>query len=108
MRTLIASAAFALCVTPAFAGEDIMAGSYGNTIVSTGGDDNVGASKLTGEVTKIASQVPALFEALSGMNLKDLMGNVKAMKPREERAATTRNKLGAPFKPFLGLSGTAM
>jgi hypothetical protein len=37
MRTLIASAAFALCVTPAFAGEDIMAGSYGNTIVSTGG-----------------------------------------------------------------------
>ena len=55
------------------------------TIVSTGGDDSVGASKLTGEVTKIASQVPALFEALSGMNLKDLMGNIKAMKPREEK-----------------------
>jgi flotillin len=55
------------------------------TIVSTGGDDSIGASKLTGEATKIASQVPALFEALSGMNLKDLMGNIKAMKPREER-----------------------
>ncbi len=54
------------------------------TIVSTGGDDNIGANKLTGEMTKIAAQVPALFEALSGMNLKDLMGNVKAMKPREE------------------------
>src|SRR5271163_2579732 len=53
------------------------------TIVSTGGDDNIGAHKLTGEMTKIASQVPALFEALSGMNLKDLMGNIKAMKPRE-------------------------
>src|SRR5271168_2348346 len=54
------------------------------TIVSTGNDGNVGANKLTGEITKIASQVPALFEALSGMNLKDLMGNIKAMKPRDE------------------------
>src|SRR5271168_742492 len=54
------------------------------TIVSTGNDGNIGANKLTGEITKIASQVPALFEALSGMNLKDLMGNIKAMKPRDE------------------------
>jgi len=52
------------------------------TIVSAGGD-NIGAHKLTGEMTKIAAQVPALFEALSGMNLQDLMGNVKAMKPRD-------------------------
>ena len=35
-------------------------------------------------MTKIAAQVPALFEALSGMNLHDLMANVKAMKPRED------------------------
>jgi flotillin len=55
------------------------------TIVSTGSDDQIGANKLTGEMTRIASQVPALFEALSGMNLKDLMGNVKPMKPREDR-----------------------
>jgi flotillin len=53
------------------------------TIVSTGGDSNLGANKLTGEMTKIAAQVPALFEALSGMNLKELMTNVKAMQPRE-------------------------
>ncbi len=53
------------------------------TIVSTGNDGNIGANKLTGEMTKIAAQVPALFEALSGMNIKDLMGNIKAMKPRE-------------------------
>ncbi len=58
------------------------------TIVSTGGDDNIGAHKLTGEMTKIASQVPALFEALSGMNLKDLMGNIKPMKPREDNTET--------------------
>ncbi len=54
------------------------------TIVSTGNEGNIGVNKLTGEMTKIAAQVPALFEALSGMNLKDLMGNIKAMKPREE------------------------
>jgi flotillin len=53
------------------------------TIVSTGNDGATGASKVTGEMTKIASQVPALFEALSGMRLEDLMSNVKAMKPRD-------------------------
>jgi flotillin len=57
------------------------------TIVSTGADGNIGANKLTGEMTKIAAQVPALFEALSGMNLEDLMGNVKAMKPRESNGS---------------------
>src|SRR5258707_791564 len=35
------------------------------TIVSTGNGDAAGAYKLTGDVTKIAAQVPALFEALS-------------------------------------------
>src|ERR1700736_5884378 len=57
------------------------------TIVSTGNDGATGASKITGEMTKIAAQVPALFEALSGMNLHDLMTNVKAMKPRENGEA---------------------
>src|ERR1700726_2944809 len=51
------------------------------TIVSTGKDGNVGAHKLTGEMTEIAAQVPALFEALSGMKMSDLMANVKQMKP---------------------------
>ena len=53
------------------------------TIVSTGSDGNLGANKVTGEMTKIAAQVPALFEALSGMNIHELMANVKAMKPRD-------------------------
>jgi flotillin len=52
------------------------------TIVSTGDGKTTGASKLTGEMTEIAAQVPALFEALSGMNLKDLMSNVKSMAAR--------------------------
>ncbi len=53
------------------------------TIVSTGKDGNIGAHKLTGEMTEIAAQVPALFEALSGMKLTDLMSNVKQMAARK-------------------------
>ncbi len=48
------------------------------TIVSTGGE-NTGMNKLTGDMTTIAAQVPALFEALSGMKMADLMGNIKAL-----------------------------
>ena len=46
------------------------------TIVSTGGD-GAGLSKLTGDLTKIAAQVPALFETLSGMKMSDLFGKVR-------------------------------
>src|SRR6202167_1231467 len=54
------------------------------TVISTGNDQQTGASKITGDMTKIAAQVPALFEALSGMKMSDLMANVKAMKPRHD------------------------
>ena len=54
------------------------------TIVSTGNDGNIGAHKLTGEMTQIAAQVPALFEALSGMKMSDLMSNVKSMATRKD------------------------
>jgi flotillin len=52
------------------------------TIVSTGDGKNIGAHKLTGEMTEIAAQVPALFEALSGMKMSDLMSNIKQMGSR--------------------------
>jgi flotillin len=52
------------------------------TIVSTGADGATGANKLTGDMMKIASQIPALFETLSGMNVAELMANVKSMQPR--------------------------
>src|ERR1700728_2030589 len=57
------------------------------TIVSTGDGKTTGAHKLTGEMTEIAAQVPALFEALSGMNLKELMTNVKSMAARPNGAS---------------------
>jgi flotillin len=56
------------------------------TIVSTGNEDAAGVHKITGDMTKIAAQVPALFEALSGMDIKQLMSNVKAIKTKPEEA----------------------
>ncbi|HWG21841.1 MAG TPA: SPFH domain-containing protein [Terracidiphilus sp.] len=50
------------------------------TIVSTGNDGAAGVNKITGDMTKIAAQVPALFEALSGMDIKQLMANVQAIR----------------------------
>ena len=47
------------------------------TIVSTGNGDTAGMSKITGDITKMAAQVPALFETLSGMPLGELLGKVR-------------------------------
>ena len=47
------------------------------TIVSTGNGHSAGMSKITGDMAEIAAQVPALFEALSGMQIKDLLANVR-------------------------------
>lgn len=65
------------------------------TIVSTGDAKTVGASKLTGEMTEIAAQVPALFEALSGMKMSDLMSNVKQMAVRPAEIDGKAPKAGA-------------
>src|SRR6185295_5660876 len=47
------------------------------TVVSTGDGHAAGAHKITGDITQIAAQVPALFEALSGMQLSELLARVK-------------------------------
>src|SRR6202158_3583816 len=49
------------------------------TIVSTGNGDAAGAYKLTGDITKIAAQVPALFETLSGMPMAELLQKVRLL-----------------------------
>jgi flotillin len=52
------------------------------TIVSTGDGDATGMHKVTGDMTRIAAQVPALFETLSGMKMSDLLGKVSAVKEK--------------------------
>ena len=44
------------------------------TIVSTGNGDASGMNKITGDIAKMAAQVPALFETLSGMPLCGIAG----------------------------------
>jgi flotillin len=46
------------------------------TVVSTDGA-SAGLNKVTGDITKIAAQIPALFETLSGMQMSDLLGKVR-------------------------------
>jgi len=48
------------------------------TVVSTGGDSS-GMNKITGDLTKMAAQVPALFETLSGMSMSDLLSKVRGI-----------------------------
>jgi flotillin len=52
------------------------------TIVSTGGDGTAGLNKVTGDMTKIAAQIPALFETLSGMQMSELLGKVRGIGDR--------------------------
>jgi flotillin len=65
------------------------------TIVSTGNGDAAGMNKITGDITKMAAQVPALFETLSGMPLGELLGKVrhigeKSLKPPDAGNGATK------------------
>ncbi len=63
------------------------------TIVSTGNGTSAGASKITGDMAQIAAQVPALFEALSGMSMTELFSKIKL--------------IGDPSKPPIDGDGPA-
>ena len=49
------------------------------TIVSTGNGNSAGMHKITGDITEMAAQIPALFETLSGMKMSELLGKVRAI-----------------------------
>jgi len=55
------------------------------TIVSTGDSDAAGAHKITGDMAKMAAQVPALFEALSGMQMSELLSNVRQISKKDAK-----------------------
>jgi flotillin len=52
------------------------------TIVSTGDGNAAGLNRVTGDMTKIAAQIPALFETLSGMQMSDLLSKVTGISDR--------------------------
>jgi flotillin len=49
------------------------------TIVSTGDGHTAGINKITGDITQMAAQIPALFETLSGMKISDLLSKVRCL-----------------------------
>jgi flotillin len=57
------------------------------TIVSTGGD-SAGMNKITGDLTKMAAQIPALFETLSGMQMSELFSKIKSIGDKEQKSQT--------------------
>jgi flotillin len=57
------------------------------TVISTDGEA-AGANKITGDIAKMAAQVPALFETLSGMQMSDLLSKVRPIGERARGAAT--------------------
>jgi flotillin len=61
------------------------------TIVSTGNGDAAGMNKITGDITKMAAQVPALFETLSGMPLGELLGKVRQIGDKSAKPAEPGN-----------------
>ena len=65
------------------------------TIVSTGNGDSAGMSKVTGDITKMAAQIPALFETLSGMQMSDLLGKVRSIGDKSPKPG---NGLGTDAK----------
>jgi flotillin len=58
------------------------------TVVSTGGD-SAGVHKVTQDVAQMAAQVPALFEALSGLKMNDLLSKVRNIGDAAPRPAIT-------------------
>ena len=58
------------------------------TIVSTGNGDSAGAHKITGDITQMAAQVPALFEALSGMQMSELFGKIRQIGDKSGKTDT--------------------
>ena len=55
------------------------------TVVSTGDGNSAGMHKITGDIAQMAAQVPALFEALSGMKMSELLGKVRTLGDKTNR-----------------------
>lgn len=55
-------------------------------MISNGGSDGVGASRLTKEIVDIVAQLPPILEGVSGLNIKDLVQNLPKIGKGEKKA----------------------
>jgi flotillin len=63
------------------------------TVVSTGDNNAAGLNKITGDMAKMAAQIPALFETLSGMQMSELLGKVRSIGDKPNGGATDRPRV---------------
>jgi len=64
------------------------------TIVSTGDGHAAGMNKITGDLTAMAAQIPALFETLSGMQMSELLGKVRTIGANQPKPPEDTTKGG--------------
>jgi flotillin len=62
------------------------------TVISTGNGDTAGLNKITGDLTKMAAQVPALFETLSGMPFSELFAKIRTIGDKTPSDKTPKAK----------------
>lgn len=55
-------------------------------MISNGGSDGVGASRLSKEIIDIVAQLPPILEGVSGLNIKDLVQNLPKIGKGEKKA----------------------
>jgi flotillin len=55
------------------------------TVISTGDGAAAGLNKITGDMTKMAAQIPALFETLSGMPMNELLSKIRTIGDKSPR-----------------------
>jgi flotillin len=78
------------------------------TVVSTGNGDAAGMSKITGDLAKMAAQVPALFETLSGMQMSELFSKVRLIgdkTPKPDAPPPTLGGKGPDAAPKAQVAG---
>jgi len=69
------------------------------TVVSTGsGNEGAGVSRITGDIAQMVAQVPALFEALTGKKVSELMDRVRPISAGAEPAGEVVAEPPAPRK----------
>ena len=68
------------------------------TIVSTGDGSAAGMNKVTGDIAKMAAQIPALFETLSGMQISDLLARVKQIGDKGPKPDSPDKAKGVPVE----------
>jgi flotillin len=69
------------------------------TMVSTGSNGDLGASKVTSEVARVLAQLPPVVESLTGVSLDDLFARLRAGRPELAEPAPATGSSGGNAAP---------